>query len=39
MKPYSEAADRLLVGEKQWEILGKFGGEWARAKEGVYQKS
>ncbi|KAH8771808.1 hypothetical protein F5883DRAFT_45431 [Diaporthe sp. PMI_573] len=39
MKPYLEATDRLLVGGKQWEILERFGGEWARAKESVYKQA
>lgn len=38
MKPYTEATDPLHIGEKEWEILERFGGEWARAKEGVYKK-
>ncbi|KAH8748632.1 hypothetical protein F5883DRAFT_653063 [Diaporthe sp. PMI_573] len=38
MKAYKEATNPLLVGEPQWELLKRFGGEWARAQEGVYQK-
>ncbi|EKG20362.1 Antibiotic biosynthesis monooxygenase [Macrophomina phaseolina MS6] len=38
MKPYTEATDKLLVGEKQWEVWERFGGKWAKAQEGVYEK-
>ncbi|KAI3394934.1 hypothetical protein diail_2106, partial [Diaporthe ilicicola] len=38
MKSYFEASDPLLVGERGWEILERYGGEWARAQEGVYKK-
>ncbi|KAL1616158.1 hypothetical protein SLS56_011549 [Neofusicoccum ribis] len=38
MKGYLEQTDPLLVGEKQWEILERFGGSWATAQEGVYEK-
>ncbi|KAL1860256.1 hypothetical protein Daus18300_009310 [Diaporthe australafricana] len=38
MKPYMEVTDPLLTGEKEWEILERFGGDWARAQEGVYKK-
>lgn len=37
MKPYTEATDHLLIGGKQLEILERFGGDWARAQEGVYK--
>lgn len=39
MKPYMEATDHLLVDGKQWEVLERFGGDWALAKEGVYKKA
>ncbi|KAF4548360.1 Hypothetical protein D9617_29g007380 [Elsinoe fawcettii] len=39
MKPYLEATDPLLVGEKTFEIVERLGGSWARAKEGIYQRS
>lgn len=39
MKLYTEATDPLLVDGKQWEILERFGGEWARAREGIYKKA
>ncbi|KAF2224418.1 hypothetical protein BDZ85DRAFT_260930 [Elsinoe ampelina] len=39
MKPYIEATDHLFIGEKKLEILERFGGEWARSKEGVYKQS
>lgn len=38
MKAYLEVADPLLVGEKQMEVLQRFGGKWAHAQDGVYQK-
>ncbi|KAF4304103.1 Antibiotic biosynthesis monooxygenase [Botryosphaeria dothidea] len=38
MKPYMEATDPLLIGEKQWEVMERFGGKWAKAQEGVYEK-
>ncbi|KAH7042004.1 hypothetical protein B0J12DRAFT_218725 [Macrophomina phaseolina] len=38
MKPYTEATDKLLVGEKQWEVWERFGSKWAKAQEGVYEK-
>lgn len=38
MKPYMEATDPLLIEEKQWEVLERFGGKWAKAQEGVYEK-
>lgn len=39
MKPYTEATDGLLVGGKQFEIVERFGGDWAVSKEGAYKKS
>ncbi|KAK2595863.1 hypothetical protein N8I77_013655 [Diaporthe amygdali] len=39
MKTYIEATDKLLIGQKEWEILERFGGEWARAQEGIYKKA
>ncbi|KAG8159203.1 hypothetical protein KVR01_010864 [Diaporthe batatas] len=39
MKPYIEATDGLLIGERQFEIVERFGGDWAIAQEGVYKKA
>lgn len=39
MKPYTEATDSLLTGGKQFEIVERFGGDWAVSKEGAYKKS
>jgi hypothetical protein len=36
MKTYLEESGPLLSGEKQAEILERFGGDWAHAKEGTY---
>lgn len=38
MKPYLDAADKLLIGEKQWEVVERLGGKWSAAREGVYHK-
>ncbi|OJD34266.1 antibiotic biosynthesis monooxygenase [Diplodia corticola] len=39
MQAYLEATDPLLMGEREKEVLERFGGKWARAREGVYDKS
>ncbi|KAL1639884.1 hypothetical protein SLS58_007471 [Diplodia intermedia] len=38
MKQYMEATDPLLLGEREKEVWERFGGKWARAQEGVYDK-
>ncbi|KAI7783457.1 Antibiotic biosynthesis monooxygenase [Diaporthe eres] len=38
MKSYKEVTNPMLIGEPQWELMKRFGGEWARAQEGVFQK-
>lgn len=38
MKSYKEVTNPMLMGEPQWELMKRFGGEWARAQEGVFQK-
>lgn len=38
MKAYKEVTKPMLIGEPKWEVMKRFGGEWARAQEGVYQK-
>ncbi|KKY17117.1 putative antibiotic biosynthesis monooxygenase [Diplodia seriata] len=38
MKGYLEATEPLMLGERETEIWERFGGKWARAQEGVYNK-
>ncbi|KAB2578418.1 hypothetical protein DBV05_g3034 [Lasiodiplodia theobromae] len=38
MKPYLDATDKLMIGEKQWEVVERFGGKWSAAREGAYEK-
>ncbi|EJD52301.1 hypothetical protein AURDEDRAFT_56409 [Auricularia subglabra TFB-10046 SS5] len=38
MKENQAAADQMLIDDRQIEILQRFGGKWAKARDGVYQK-
>lgn len=38
MKSYKEVTNPMLIGEPQWELMKRFGGKWASAQEGVFQK-